>query len=353
MKVLFLPNFSGNPYQQNLKSHLANCGVDVEFAKINSFQELGELCLGKDVLHVHWTHPYLIGSSLRHSMEISIRFFLLMLKAKIAGSKLVWTVHNLGEHERKFPVFEKYMHMFFARMVNVIITHSQFAKDKVVDRFHLTDCAEKIHIVPHGHYIDNYKNDISGKEARAELGISLSKKVLLFFGLIRPYKGLPELIAAFDKISEGNELLILAGRPYDEHIKTEISDLVADRKDILFYPGFVADERMQVYMNAADAVVFPFKDIFTSGSVLLAMSFAKAIVVPKLESLSDVIGSGGAVTYDPESEAGLEFVLENVLYADIEELGRLSFDFAKKFSWKSIANDTCNLYESCLSGNRD
>jgi len=349
MKVLFLPSSPGNPYQQNLARHLFAKDVKVDLTKKNSLNELGDLFSSYNLIHIHWTHPYIIGQTLKHSIKASARFLLLLAAAKRKGIKLVWTVHNLGEHERRYPFFEKSFHMIFSRFVDLMIAHSQFAKEKVVSTYHLGHNVEKVHVVPHGHYIDNYPNNISREEARASLEISLSKKVFLFCGSIRSYKGLPELISAFKNISSGNEFLILAGRPLNEQIKTEIRRLVEGQEDILFSPDFTPDQRIQVYMNASDAVIFPFRDVFTSGSILLAMSFAKAIVVPNLESLNDIIDSGGAVPFDQLDDGGLANALKEVLCSDIEKLSRNSFNFVQKFSWEAIANDTHRLYVSCLS----
>lgn len=350
MKVLFFPFFKNNPYQVSLSDCLADKGVDIDLSSNNTLEELSELCVDKDILHIHWTHPYFVGETFGASMWLAVRFFYLILRAKLSGTKLVWTIHNLGRHEKKFQMFEMYMHMLLARIADALIVHSDYAKKKVINMFKLDRIEKKIRVIPHGHYIDSYVNDMSSKEARSELGVSLSKKIVLFCGLIRSYKGIPELITAFDKISDGSQLLILAGRPYDEQVNAEINNLVSGRTDVLLFPSFVPSEKMQIYMNSADVVVFPFRDIFTSGSVLLAMSFAKAIVVPRLESLRELLTSGGVASYDPEKDDGLATTLKKVLYDDLEAMGHRNFEYAQQFSWESVANDTFCVYESSLNG---
>ena len=108
------------------------------------------------------------------------------------------------------------------------------------------------------------------------------------------------------------------------------------------------DEDVQIYMNAADIVVFPFRDIFTSGSVLLAMSFAKPLIIPDIESLDDVIKFGGAITYDPKDNKGLKKALTEALTADFQQLGKKSFQEAQRLSWDSIASETAKLYNQIL-----
>jgi glycosyltransferase involved in cell wall biosynthesis len=203
-------------------------------------------------------------------------------------------------------------------------------------------------VIPHGNYIGNYPQGISREQARVKLGIEADKTVFLFLGAIRAYKGIPDLVAAFTKIATGNETLVLAGNPLNEQIESEISQLTARKKDIIYSPKFVNDEEIQIYMNAADVVVFPFRDIFTSGSVLLAMSFAKAIIIPDLESLAEIKEAGGAITYDPHDKNSLGRAIASALSVDLQKLGNCNLQEAEKLSWDAIADETFKFYSRIL-----
>ena len=348
VNVLFFPYWPANPYQPNLAGALREKGVIVKGVKDDSFQALAHSVKNQDILHIHWTNPYMLAPKLSISIRNSLHFYRFLKNQKKTGRKLVWTIHNLGEHEPRHPGFELFCHRLLARLSDGIIVHSRYALEKAVETYRLERQADKIRIIPHGNYMGNYPNDISCDQAREKLGIGAEKKVFLFFGSIREYKGLPELISAFSKIATGSELLILAGNPLHEKIKVEISRLAADREDIIFYPGFIPDEEIQVYMNGADVVVYPFRDIFTSGSVLLAMSFAKPLLVPDIESLEDVKKEGGAITYVPQESNGLEKALSMALSADFQKLGKLNFKAAQKLSWDFIADETARFYSQIL-----
>jgi glycosyltransferase involved in cell wall biosynthesis len=229
-----------------------------------------------------------------------------------------------------------------------MIVHSHYAQEKTVETYRLGRNAKKIRVIPHGNYIGNYPNTLTNEQARNKLGVSYEKKVFLFLGQIRSYKGLPELIAAFSKISKGSELLILAGKPLDEQIETEIAEMTKGRKDIIYSPEFVSDEDIQIYMKAADVVVFPFRDIFTSGSVLLAMSFSKALIIPDLESLEEIKRVGGVIIYNPDDWSGLEKALFEALTDELVKKGLLNFNEAQRLSWDSIAEETFELYKKAL-----
>lgn len=345
MKVLFFPYLPRNPYQPNLAKALGGKGVSVTGVKDISLRSLLASTRGQEILHLHWTHPYLMAVEIAPAVLKSACFFLILVSQKAFGKKLIWTVHNLGEHEKRHPAFELFCHRLLARLADGIIVHSRHARKKVMDFYRLGGKTDKIRVVPHGHYIDNYPNHITRKEARAKLGIGADRKVFLFLGAIRKYKGLPELISSFSEIATGKELLYLAGFPSGKEVETEISRLAEKREDIIFSPEFVPDEEIQVYMNAADVVVFPFQEILTSGSVFLAMSFAKAVIIPDLEVLEDLRGKEGIITYDPDDENGLKRALASTITMDTDDLGRRNIKEARRHSWQEIAQDTLKLYK--------
>lgn len=345
MDVLFFPYGPRNPYQSNLATALRRKGIAVSAVKDTSFTNLKHSVANQDILHLHWTSPYLINPKISKSMEMAFQFLKILTQQKRRGRKLVWTIHNLGEHERRHPGFELFCHRLLARLVDGIIVHSRYAREQATKAYRLGRRTGKIHIIPHGNYIGNYPNDISRGQARAELHIGAEKKVFLFLGQIRPYKGVPGLISAFKKIAQGNEVLILAGKPLNDEIEIQLKQLVGEGKDIIYSPKFVEGEEIQVFMKAADAVVFPFEDIFTSGSVLLAMSFAKTVIAPDLESLAEIREIGGTISYDLKKQAGLEEALSSALSADLEEMGLRNFQAAQKLSWELIAEKTVRVYQ--------
>src|SRR5438093_8779378 len=103
MKVLFLPDWSsGNPYQQKLAEALERCGVRVTLGDgIGRLPILGAIWTYRpDILHLHWTQPFSIRSKRVKSAMAILRFVIELLTARLLGFKLVWTVHNLFQHER-------------------------------------------------------------------------------------------------------------------------------------------------------------------------------------------------------------------------------------------------------------
>ena len=174
--------------------------------------------------------------------------------------------------------------------------------------------------------------------------LPVDRKVFLFLGQIRPYKGIPELLDAFTRIAGEREILIVAGNAEDRQIHDNLTKRSEGTTSIRYFPGFVPDEKIQEYMHAADVVVFPFRDILTSGSILLAMSFGKAIIIPELESLEEIIEIGGAITFPPGLSNGLEKAIKKALLSALDELGIINLSAAKALSWETIAEQTASTY---------
>ena len=231
-----------------------------------------------DILHFHWLPPYLIRPSTLGTVLRSTRLLIELSVLKLFGQRIVWTVHNLKNHDNRHLVLERWFTKRFVRLASAIIAHSQPAAAQIRSAFAIND-PSRIHIIPHGNYIGCYPNHISRREAREKLGLAQGTTVFLFLGRIQPYKGVLELIREF-KTLPPDSCLVIAGMADAEMAQT-IRQEIGGTKNIIFHSGFVSDERIQCYMNASDAVVLPYRQILTSGAAMLAMSFGRACVAPR------------------------------------------------------------------------
>jgi glycosyltransferase involved in cell wall biosynthesis len=103
-------------------------------------------------------------------------------------------------------------------------------------------------------------------------------------------------------------------------------------------------------MNACDVVVLPYRDIFTSGSVFLAMSFGRACIAPHKGCIGEVLDDSGAFLYD--SDEGLLQVLHYAIEkkADLPRMGKHNLQLAEQLlSWSNLAKMTLDVYQQCLS----
>ncbi len=343
MKVTFIPDYRNlNSYQTNLSNSISKQFVSINF-------NLGSIIKywKPDVVHVHWTFPYMITNSRLMTIIKSSCFICMLVILKLFGIKIVWTVHNIIDHEGKFKSIELFFTKFLAKLSNRLIVHCQSAKLEVMKTYEMIDSS--IIVIPHGSYIGKYKNTINRDDARNRLKISEEDKVFLYFGQIRSYKGIPELIYAFNKLDNKKAKLFIVGKLLDEDIAVKILSNRDDRiKSVL---TFVPDGDIQIYMNAADVVVLPFKDILTSGSAILAMSFGKPIIAPKVGCITDTIDKKGGFLYPIEkSENGLIGAMQDALNTDrttLQYMGKNNFRLAEQFGWDEVGKRTYNIYEEC------
>ena len=346
MKVVFLPFDTLNPYQTELAQALEDEGVTIlSFSPYSSLPMLS--CLWKtpqvDIVHLHWLSGFLVKDSFCRSLFWSTLFLIEVFVLKLFGKKLVWTVHNLLDHERKHARLELFYLRKIVRFCDEIIVHSKYAQQQVIDAFCVKK-RNKIQVVPHGHYISSYPNTINQKEARKLLHLDDNKKVFLYFGQVRNYKGVDELLSAFEHPSLSESQLVIAGHPksiaYKKHLMTRVERL--DNVQCFF--EFISVDYVQVFMNAADAVVFPFRDIFTSGSVMLAMSFGRPIIIPNVPSLSEIIDVMDGMSYDPYCAESLLKTLQTFSVTDPIQSGEANCKYATRYNWLEIAKLTKQIY---------
>lgn len=347
------PDFSNaNPYQSELIDALEAHDVRVHpievagaFPLLSGVRRHGV----PDIVHLHWIDRFIIAQRWGRPVFaalLSVRLFLELAVLKALGVRLVWTVHNLGNHERHAERTELASRHIVARLVDRIIVHCESAVGTVRDRYRLPKhVADRIRVVPHGHFADAYRDEITQPEARRKLELSQDDPVLLYFGLIRPYKNVPELVETFRTI-DGDARLLIVGNPWNEAIEHRVRRACEgdDRVDAIL--EYVPDEDVQVYMRAADAVVLPFDSVLTSGSAVLGMTFGRAIVAPRLGCLPDLVGSSGGILYDTSRPDGLRSGLRRAVDdpEGLAAMGRRNRAAARQLGWDRIGKQTRNVY---------
>jgi beta-1,4-mannosyltransferase len=173
---------------------------------------------------------------------------------------------------------------------------------------------EKTRVLPHPSYIDVYPNVVDEARAREELGLAAADTVLCFLGGIRPYKGLEELLDAFERWSEFDEgaRLIVAGPPGKFPEVEELRRRCRSNPRIVSNFNHIGDSDLQVFLNACDVVVLPHKAVLNSGGLMLAYSFGRPVIAPAAGCLDELLtddvaiafGGPGTTLYDAVARAG-------------------------------------------------
>ena len=301
-----------------------------------------------NVFHIHWPEFFLKRKSrvsMLKSMWKSISLIDLMRER---GAKVIWTIHDLKAHEQHYAFWENRFWTGVAKRLDGVISLTETGLRLAREKLPAISEAPSF-VIPHGHYRDVYSNSMGRSEARAKLGIAESAFVVAHVGLIRPYKNVPRLIRVFREIERPDAVLVVGGQPLKKKFEPEIRSAATGSDHVRLFLKWIQDDELQLYFNAADLLVFPYKDILNSGSALLGLSFDRPVLVPRLGAMAELqnsVGSNWVRTY--EGELNPAILAEAMDWALTEKRGqRAPLD---DLDWSSIARQTIAAYRT-ITGN--
>ena len=276
-------------------------------------------------------------------------FFLL----KLSKVPLVFTPHNVKPRKEFSGWFAQYKYIF--KKADMIYFHSEKAKNEAVELYKLP--SEKICVIPMGNYdflldLDNVKTK---SDARKLLRINDDSKVILFFGYIRPDKGLAYLIKAMSDVVKifPDTILLVAGKDmgYTEKYKDLVHRLNI-KKNVIFDLRYIPINEVGRYFLTSDIVVVPYTFLEQSAIVQTAYSFSKPVIATDIAGLPEVVKNGETgFLVKPKDSESLSGVIIKV-FSDNNLLEKLSQN-AKEFSiihssWDTIAENIIDDYQKVL-----
>ncbi|QIA26645.1 glycosyltransferase family 4 protein [Thermaerobacter sp. PB12/4term] len=357
LRVWMLPDYSSsNPYQRLLADALADLGVQVTLARRLADVPPAAVARrsGDDVavIHLHWTHGYMLDRRAWMTALKGMRLLAWLRAMRRRGAALVWTVHNLHDHDRRQPQLERFFHRRLVRLCDALIVHCDYARQATAGAFAVPErLRRRIFVMPHGHYLGVYGEPWDRQQARSRLDIDPDAVTFLYLGAIRPYKGVPRLVRAFREFPEEGVRLVVAGQPATDALRDEIEAAAAGDRRIRLVLERVPDEDIPLFMGAADAVVMPYEDIFTSGTVILAMSFGRPVVAPRRGCLAEVVDDQGGFLYPPDDPTGLVQALREALAHRhrLADMGRHNRRRVEAWTWQAVALETRRAYEAAVA----
>ena len=256
-------------------------------------------------------------------------------------TKCIGLIHNMIPHEKS--VLDKLFAPRFVKAMDGFVTLSKSVLDDVksLDNQDKPKC-----FVPHPLY-DHFGEIIDRNEAKKHLGLDENQRYMLFFGLVRAYKGLDLLLDAFadERLRKYPVKLIVAGEFYDDpkayHERIEkhgLSDLVIIKNQ------YISNDEVKYYFNASEIVVQPYKSATQSGVTQIAYHFEKPMLVTNVGGLGEIIPDGKVgyvVEPDPATIAdALVDFYENERYDAFVEGVR---DEKKKYAWSNMTEAILRL----------
>lgn len=292
---------------------------------------------GSKICHFHIFHPNLLN----------IVDFLLV---KILSMKLVYTIHDVISFDDKMS--NKKLNKWLFKRADKLLTHNSFSRKILLENYYLTD----VEIVPHGNYIPFVKLNVDKSDSRKKIGIDESKKVLLFFGMIKKNKGLDVLLKSLKEVVKNNQdlVLVVAGRAWKDDF-SYYQKIINDNKlsdYCIIHNYFISHEDVKFYYSAADLVVLPYTRIYQSGVLLMSMSYNKPVLVSDLEPLIEVIiDNDTGYVFKNGSPSSLSSKIDHI-FQNFEDLTRIN-DKGREFiinhyDWKIIGHKTSEVYKNLL-----
>jgi len=251
----------------------------------------------------------------------------------------VMTAHYIASPEPKWIELTTAQRTF--ESMDAVIVHTENGARRLQDLIGLPE--DRIRVIPHGAF--DYLTRLPD-EAPLPIELDGAKgPVILFFGLMRPYKGIDTLLEACAEV-EGAELWIV-GNP-----RMDLVELVERSRKlpvkVRWLPRFIEDREIPAIMRAADLLVLPYRDIEQSGVLYTGLAFGKAMVLSDVGGFGEVAHKHGAARLvPPEDPAALAEALTE-LTSDPEARAALEEKAAAAangpYSWDEIARSTIRLY---------
>lgn len=378
MKISIIANGFQEHYIYNLLESLVNEGLEIDFLgsdiyskeKINGRINFINIRGAHDenvsvikkmrrlVLYYIRISIYLLRSRAKiiHIQWYRFTFLegiIISLWARVCGKKVFYTAHDVLPHGRTH-FLNKILFWFIYRFQHIIIVHTEFIKSRLKREFGIKE--RKIYVVKHGVYevIDN--PSVQAGDARNHYDLNETDFVLLFFGYITSYKGLPLLLDAFHSAKTNTDMkLIIAGKVADDY-RSEMNKLEEKHNsaDIRMILKFISDEEVDMLFKACNATVLPYLEASQSGVLFMSYAYGKPVIAPNL----------GGFPYDIESgKTGYLFEAGNVLslkeqlirlYGEWKDKKESDYDYIKKFasknySWQASARRLKQIYGSLIN----
>lgn len=213
-------------------------------------------------------------------------FLALFSKRLPKSTKNIAIIHNLIPHEPRF--FDKWLIQYFLKQYDAFVVMSDAVRN---DLLQFKPDAKFIQM-NHPWY-DHFGDKMDVSIAREQIGIDSTKKTLLFFGLIRDYKGLDLLLDAFNKLDDSYQLLIV-GEVYSKHEMYQHKITASKNKNrIHFINKYVHDSEVNLYFSAADLCILPYRSATQSGITATSFHFDVPILATNVGGFKTQIEAPG------------------------------------------------------------
>ncbi|MBO5619574.1 MAG: glycosyltransferase [Paludibacteraceae bacterium] len=264
-------------------------------------------------------------------------------------TKAIALVHNMMPHEPS--VLDKLFAPYFVASQDGFVALSDSVL-KDIEKIESSSLSSQLSIKPkafspHPIY-DHYGERMTKEEACKALGLDVKKRYMLFFGLVRAYKGLDLLLDAFAKVKDRlPELqLIIAGEFYENEDKYR-AQITANGLDerVILRNEFIPDADLRKYFGAADLIVQPYKSATQSGVTQVAFHFEKPMLVTNVGGLGEIVHDHQmGYACEPSAEAIAEDLLDYFTNNRLEDYTSYLQKEKIKYAWSNMTAAFLKIY---------
>jgi glycosyltransferase involved in cell wall biosynthesis len=272
--------------------------------------------------------------------------------ARAVGIKLVYTVHNVlpqDTGERHRAVYAR-----IYKLMDGFICHDPHAKARLESEFRVSP--DRIWIIPHG-TLFKLESVNAPEQARARAGFPPEACIVLWQGIVRPYKGISFLLKAWKMVQEAGltGILVIVGTGDRKQLRA-IEDGVTSaglQSSVRLVLRFVSVEELANFYEASDIVVYPYSETTTSGALMTGLGYGKAIVASALPAFAQLLrheDNALLVPYGDVSELGTALIrLVGDPELRLRLAQRLVASQANTPNWEDIVQLTSQFYRAVLS----
>jgi glycosyltransferase involved in cell wall biosynthesis len=241
-------------------------------------------------------------------------------------------------------IYTNYMAIFF---------HAQQNRDRFLTLFPEIP-ADRTHVIHHGNegMFLSLAADVLPEDLRERYRLGEGEKVILFFGLLAPSKGIPVLIRAMEEVTRTDRVkLLIAGYPAKNMDLAELYDLVEAhglKGSVIFDVRYIPIGEVSALMDLASMVIFPYLSSTQSGSLQVAYSFGKPVIATRVGGLAEAVDDGRNGYLVPVDDPDTLALKITTLLRDVDLAGRMG-QYNKEqsetlYSWKPVAQTITAVY---------
>lgn len=311
-------DFKRTDYLYLLYKDIIEGNSDIKLVDLSVFTHIrmvfGALFNRNTILHYHW----LEFQDMKSLIGMPYKLLCIALYSLLGGN-IVWTIHNLIPHDKRFLSLHKSIHKWMAKRASILHIHSPSVSKAVSDFLEADE--SKCIVFRHPKFPSEIilkENAINKLSRSYSIGIeSFKAPTFLIFGGLSAYKGIEEIVRVLS--DEASPFSLLIAGPFKKGqsaLKAKLTELSGSDERMLLIPTFIPEEDYPLLFNASDICVFNYDDILTSGGIEMALAYQKQVIAPRKGSLIDYEDLSNVSLFDSPDE--LKELISHFLKAGVD-----------------------------------